>query len=106
MIEFTRNVRFKKHIQGTWTMNASQLDATVTPSDGNNTITLYNDEADSVVKQYFDPAISNFYFFDGEKLADFFYTPLKNLFIILPKSLCWKIQSIILKILGGLITGN
>lgn len=78
VIEFTRNVRFKKHIQGTWTMYASQLDATVTPSDGNNTITLYNDEADSVVKQYFDPAISNFYFFDGEKLADFFYTPLKK----------------------------
>lgn len=78
IIEFTRKVHFKKHTQGALTMNASQLDATITPFDGNNTITLHNDEADSVVKQYFDPAISNFYFFDGEKLADFFYTPLKK----------------------------
>lgn len=78
VIEFKRSTSFKKHTQGTVTMNSCVFDATIIPSDGSNTITLHNEDAESVVKQYFDPAISNFYFFDGEKLADFFYTPLKK----------------------------
>ena len=39
-----------------------------------NTSVKHGEQADILVKQYFDEAIYNFYFFDGEKLKEFFAT--------------------------------
>lgn len=67
-----------KHSNGAVTGSAPSFMATVTPHDNSNTKTLSEENAGILVKQYFDEAIYNFYFFDGEKLKDFFATPLKE----------------------------
>lgn len=67
-----------KHSNGAVTGSAPSFMATVTPHDNSNTKTLSEENAAILVKQYFDEAIYNFYFFDGEKLKDFFATPLKE----------------------------
>lgn len=46
--------------------------ATTDKNDFKNTEIKSDQDADIVVKQYFDEAIFNFYFFDGEKLKEFF----------------------------------
>lgn len=50
----------------------SEFTASVTKNDGTNSSVLRNEEADAIVTQYFDQAIRGFYFFDGEKLKEFF----------------------------------
>lgn len=76
-IEFSRTLNFKtsvsadgspKYIQG-----KSKFECAITPSSGfANTTVLQDNDADIEVKKYFDEAIFKFYFFDGEKLRDFF----------------------------------
>lgn len=78
VIELTRKAFFMKHSNGAVTGSAPSFLATVTPHDNSNTKTLSEENAGILVKQYFDEAIYNFYFFDGEKLKDFFATPLKE----------------------------
>lgn len=78
IIELTRKAFFMKHSNGAVTGSAPSFMATVTPHDNSNTKTLSEENAAILVKQYFDEAIYNFYFFDGEKLKDFFATPLKE----------------------------
>ena len=78
VIELTRKAFFMKHSNGAVTGSAPSFMATVTPHDNSNTKTLSEENAAILVKQYFDEAIYNFYFFDGEKLKDFFATPLKE----------------------------
>ncbi len=78
VIELTRKAFFMKHSNGAVTGSAPSFMATVTPHDNSNTKTLSEENAGILVKQYFDEAIYNFYFFDGEKLKDFFATPLKE----------------------------
>lgn len=77
IIEFTRSVFYMKHAHADPTNSASAFTASVTPHDNSNTKISYDEDAAVLVKQYFDEAIYNFYFFDGEKLKDFFATPLK-----------------------------
>ena len=51
----------------------NQLTVTTTKiGDFSNTVVKTGPDADIIVKQYFDEAIFKFYFFDGEKLRDFF----------------------------------
>ena len=78
VIELTRKAFFMKHSNGAVTGSAPSFMATVTPHDNSNTKTLSEENAGILVKQYFDEAIYNFYFFDGENLKDFFATPLKE----------------------------
>ena len=78
VIEFTRETSFLRHQNGVISQGPTKFIGACTPSDGNNTVTLYDEQADIRVKQYFDPAIYNFYFFDGEKLAGLFETNLKD----------------------------
>ena len=78
VVELTRKAFFMKHSNGAVTGSAPSFLATVTPHDNSNTKTLSEENAGILVKQYFDEAIYNFYFFDGEKLKDFFATPLKE----------------------------
>lgn len=77
-INFTRSITYTKKENGQLATTAAQLTAVVTPAGRENTQTLHGEQADVLVKQYFDKAIYNFYFFDGEKLSDFFDTPLKE----------------------------
>ena len=76
IIEFKRSQDFKvvQHgkqksvIDGPWHFHA----AITNKNDFKNTVIKNNQDADIIVKQYFDEAIFNFYFFDGEKLKEFF----------------------------------
>ena len=77
VVEFNRTVTVKTSktaenaphvIAGT-----SKLTVSITPIDNfENTIIKEGVDADVVVKQYFDEAIYKFYFFDGEKLKEYF----------------------------------
>ena len=76
-IEFSRVAHFKvkKGVTGNNTISSpSSLSVTITPQKGTfqNTIVKTGADADIIVKQYFDEAIFKFYFFDGEKLREFF----------------------------------
>ena len=52
---------------------SSVLRVIVTPSDTNNTVVYEEDEiVQGFVKQYFDEAIYDYYFFDGENLKSYF----------------------------------
>ena len=67
--------KVKKGATGNNTISSpSFLSVTITPQKGTfqNTIVKTGADADIIVKQYFDEAIFKFYFFDGEKLRDFF----------------------------------
>ena len=56
-----------------------QLTVTTTKTgDFSNTEIKSGSDADIIVKQYFDEAIFKFYFFDGEKLRDFFTASQAN----------------------------
>lgn len=76
-IEFKREQRFKKVVNAnnlaTGIAGASSFTASTTV-DGKfeNTRIDTGLDADLVVKKYFDLAIFDFYFFDGEKLKEFF----------------------------------
>lgn len=76
IIEFKRSQDFKVIKQG---KQKTVIDgpthfnvATTDKNDFKNTEIKSDQDADIVVKQYFDEAIFNFYFFDGEKLKEFF----------------------------------
>ena len=77
IIEFKRSQNFKV-VTHDKKMNSviegpGQFDVTITDqNDFSNTVVKNGEDADIVVKQYFDEAIFNFYFFDGEKLKEFF----------------------------------
>ena len=77
IVEFHRAVDFKISKDGTGNVRSiagkSKFSVSITPAnDFENTIVKQGNDADVVVKQYFDEAIFKFYFFDGEKLRDFF----------------------------------
>ena len=83
IVEFLRTIEFKvlmnaegipKYIPG-----KSQFTVTITPTDNfENTSVITGNDANLVVKQYFDEAIFRFYFFDGEKLKEFFAAGQSN----------------------------
>lgn len=77
IIEFKRSQDFKvitnKDDKKSVIEGPSNFDVSITDEkDFKNTIIKNDQDADIVVKQYFDEAIFNFYFFDGEKLKEFF----------------------------------
>ena len=56
-----------------------KITATITPMGAfSNTVIKEDNDANIVIKQYFDEAIFKFYFFDGEKLRDFFTATQAN----------------------------
>lgn len=83
IVEFKRTIAYKatqdasgnpRYIQG----RPKYAVSITTAGDFSNT-KIYNDlDADVITKQYFDEAIFRFYFFDGEKLRDFFATGQSN----------------------------
>lgn len=77
-IEFTRKTFYKMTADNSFIKGPDIFSVTTTPINGKNTQTLQSEQADLFLKKYFDAAISNFYFFDGEKLAKFFKTELKD----------------------------
>jgi len=77
IIEFKRSVDFKvvspKKQLNSVIEGPGHFSVTITDRhDFTNTVVKNGEDADIVVKQYFDEAIFNFYFFDGEKLKEFF----------------------------------
>lgn len=78
VIEFTRETSYIQHKNGNISQGPTHFTSVCTPAGTENTVTAYNADADVLVKQYFDPSIRQFYFFDGEKLAGLFGTDLKN----------------------------
>lgn len=79
IVEFYRTVDFKISKDGSGNLRQipgkSKFSVSITPTnDFENTDVKQGTDADVVVKQYFDEAIFKFYFFDGEKLRDFFAT--------------------------------
>lgn len=78
VIEFQRETDYMKPKNGPYLRGATKFTVVQTPVNGKNSMTFYDAQADAIVKEYFDPAIYNFYFFDGEKLAQLFQTNLKN----------------------------
>jgi DNA sulfur modification protein DndD len=77
IIEFIRTMSYKKN-DTRYIDSASKFTVIFTPNGTGNSQVYKDEEADVFVKKYFDKAIYNYYFFDGEKLADFFDTPLKD----------------------------
>ena len=77
VVEFKRAVKVKagKTADGAPHVipGMSKLTVSITPVDDfENTVIKEGVDADVVVKQYFDEAIYKFYFFDGEKLKEYF----------------------------------
>lgn len=76
IIEFKRSQDFKVFTNGAQKSAIAGLmrfEVAITDrNDFKNTAIKNGQDADIVVKQYFDEAIFNFYFFDGEKLKEFF----------------------------------
>lgn len=77
IIEFKREQTFKKILDHNGVIQgiAGPISFTVaTTKNGQfeNTNNVEGPDADIIVKKYFDPAIFDFYFFDGEKLKEFF----------------------------------
>ena len=84
-IEFKRTKKFRKKGENEIDVidfNSTFEVVTVAKGSFTNPVKHVNEEADMLVKKYFDEAIYDFYFFDGEKLQDFFsasrYQYLKN----------------------------
>ncbi len=76
-IEFRRSISFKKTLDGQGNSkgipSASKLIVSTTiEGKFKNTQIEEGVDADIKVKKYFDPAIYDFYFFDGEQLREFF----------------------------------
>ncbi len=83
IIEFNRTVDFKISADSAGKVRVlaghSTFTASLTPAgDFSNTTVKTGVDADVIVKQYFDEAIFKFYFFDGEKLRDFFTASQAN----------------------------
>lgn len=77
IIEFNRTVDFKVSIDSEGKekvlAGCSTFTASLTPAGNfSNTTMKVGVDADIIVNQYFEEAIFKFYFFDGEKLRDFF----------------------------------
>lgn len=73
MIEFCREIKFKIAPQGKPISDSDKFSAIITPHSGTlNTVVKDDEEAEDLVKEYFDEAIYQFYFFDGENLKEFF----------------------------------
>lgn len=72
-VEFSRIQTFMKIGSAFKTFN-SDFKVTITPDNPLENTTVYTDDADTkpYVEQFFSSRISNFYFFDGERLQDFF----------------------------------
>ena len=69
MIEFCRETKFKITPQRKPISDSDKFSAIITPRDGIlNTMVKDDEEAEDLVKEYFDEAIYQFYFFDGENL--------------------------------------
>lgn len=83
IVEFYRVTNFKTSINSEgnprYIAGKSKFVVSITPA-GNfeNTTVLQGTDAEVVAKQYFDEAIFKFYFFDGEKLRDFFAAGQSN----------------------------
>ena len=76
-IEFSRTKLFKRKnkVDGTVGAISSPSEFVVSETnmvDGTNTQTAYGNDAILKTKQYFDQDIHEFFFFDGERLPDFF----------------------------------
>ena len=78
VIEFKRETSYMKTKEGSILQGATKFTMVLIPSNGGNSVTVYDAQAEASVKEFFDPAIYNFYFFDGEKLAKLFQTNLKD----------------------------
>ena len=83
IVEFYRVINFKTSIDSAgiprYIPGKSKFTVSITPTgDFENTQVLQGIDADVVAKQYFDEAIFKFYFFDGEKLRDFFAAGQSN----------------------------
>ena len=83
IVEFSRKIDFKINSSMAngcgWVKGASELTVTKTIiGEFTNTTVLTDSDAELIVKQYFDEAIFKFYFFDGEKLGDFFIEDQAN----------------------------
>lgn len=83
IVEFYRVINFKTSIDADgnprYIAGKSKFVVSITPAgDFENTTVLQGTDAEVVVKQYFDEAIFKFYFFDGEKLRDFFAAGQSN----------------------------
>ena len=83
IVEFYRAINFKTSIDSAgnprYIPGKSKFTVSITPAgDFGNTQVLQGIDADVVAKQYFDEAIFKFYFFDGEKLRDFFAAGQSN----------------------------
>lgn len=83
IVEFSRVINFKTTIDADgnprYIAGKSKFVVSITPVDNfKNTTVLKDTDAEVVVKQYFDEAIFKFYFFDGEKLRDFFAAGQSN----------------------------
>lgn len=83
IVEFYRAINFKTSIDSAgnprYIPGKSKFTVSITPAgDFENTQVLQGIDADVVAKQYFDEAIFKFYFFDGEKLRDFFAAGQSN----------------------------
>lgn len=83
IVEFYRTINFKTSIDSAgnprYIPGKSKFTVSITPAgDFENTQVLQGIDADVVAKQYFDEAIFKFYFFDGEKLRDFFAAGQSN----------------------------
>lgn len=75
-VEFTRTHSFDR--RNPKIPSAESFIALETPYGAGNSQLYEGEAAEAMVKQFFDEAIYNFYFFDGEKLQEFFHTKLKQ----------------------------
>lgn len=78
IVDFKRSVWYEKKSNEKVAQKKMTFSSVITPQNGGNSEACEGEAADLIVKQYFDKAIYNFYFFDGEKLSDFFRTPLRD----------------------------
>lgn len=63
MIEFCREIKFKIAPQGKPISDSDKFSAIITPHSGTlNTVVKGDEEAEDLVKEYFDEAIYQFYF--------------------------------------------
>ena len=82
-IEFKRIQKFKKKIEkGISAIGGSSTFEAVVLKEGEfeNPKKYTDDDAEILVKKYFDKAIYDFYFFDGENLKEFF-NPTRSIYI-------------------------
>lgn len=73
-VTFSRTQEFRKNNKIPMPVSDSQLEVTITKRNASSNTISYDtpEETQFYVEQYFSSRISNFYFFDGERLQDFF----------------------------------